>query len=192
MDKCRELLSKDIIDKIAKGLMKKSDEEYHHSKLYMLEQHLADIERKMQNLTKTIIDCDIDIVRIKLCEEMPKLEEERQAVENEISEYTHLKHSITDKQIKQFMLKLQNGSYDTDSTRINLIRAFINQIYLYEDKMIIIFNTGEKSEVVTPEMIEYIEKHPEAGSSNNSIVERTAIKTNPIIMLNCFAIVYSL
>ena len=192
MDKCRELLSKDIIDKIAKGLMKKSDEEYHHSKLYMLEQHLADIERKMQNLTKTIIDCDIDIVRIKLCEEMPKLEEERQAVENEISEYTHLKHSITDKQIKQFMLKLQNGSYDTDSTRINLIRAFVNQIYLYEDKMIIIFNTGEKSEVVTPEMIEYIEKHPEAGSSNNSIVERTAIKTNPIIMLNCFAIVYSL
>lgn len=191
VSKCRELLDDDVIDRMIKGLIAMSEAEYAKSELAMLEKQLTEIDRKIQNLTNAIIECDLPSVRQQLYTKMPELEQAKSTVENQISELSKMQKKINEKDIRRFLTNLRDGSYDNENTRKSLIDTFINKIYLYDDKITIIFNTGHKPEEITETTVEFIDSKSDAFCS--SLLQSGTLitgKTNTLYLTASFVITY--
>ena len=191
LSKCRELLDDKVIDQLITVLMNINKAEYAKSELASLEKQLLEIERKMQNLTNAIIECDLPTMRKQLYAKMPELEDAKSAVETQISEYTKLQTRLNEKDVRRFLLNLRDGSYDNENTRRQLINTFINRIYLYDDRITLIYNTGHKSENIAEETLEYIEKkNSEYGSSLKAVGTLLNQKTNTFCLSASIVLTY--
>ena len=51
--------------------------------------------------------------------------------------------TVTKRQIKWFLTELRNGDVNDIKYRKKLINAFVRKIYLYDDKMTILFNSQD-------------------------------------------------
>ena len=65
------------------------------------------------------------------------------SVENKIKIEESKLINLTKEQIKEFLLQLKNGKKNSIKYKKTLITIFINRIYLYDDKLTIIFNVGK-------------------------------------------------
>ena len=177
LDKCRELLQDDVIDRIVTAMVDHGKKEYATSELAWVEKQLSDVNRKLQIATKAIIDCDSDIVRKQLYLELPPLEE-RKILESKVAEFKHQKIYMDPATIKRFLLSLRDGSYESDNSKIGLINTFINKVVLYEDRLSVIYNTGQSDEVVSERMLRYIEEKSTSSecSSNSNPVDSKGIE----------------
>ena len=92
--------------------------------------------------------CEIEIVKKSIFEEMQKVEEERKNIENSILIEKAQNIEITTPQIRFFLTELRNGNVEDIKYKKLLINVLINEIYLYDDNMIIIFNTQDKENKV--------------------------------------------
>jgi hypothetical protein len=192
VERCQDLLDDKIIDRLIDEMVKKGADEYDKSELKVLEKRLNDVNRKISNLTKAIIDCDIDIVRRNLCAEMPVLEEDKSNIESQIAKYVQFNNRAQPDMVRKFLLKLRDGSYSNDNTKQILIDTFINQVFLYDDRVTIIYNSGHKKEITTKEMLTYIENKSaeQKCSSISQKVDLDDIQSNTIYFRNSFAITY--
>ena len=55
------------------------------------------------------------------------------------------------------MTQLRKGRADDISCRKTLINVFVNAIYLYDDKLVIFFNSGDKPVTIDDELLDKIE-----------------------------------
>ena len=61
--------------------------------------------------------------------------------------------TLTVPEIKFFFDQLRKGNIDDISYRKTLINVFVNAIYLYDDKIVIFFNSGDNPVTVDDELI---------------------------------------
>ena len=64
---------------------------------------------------------------------------------------------MTEPEIKFFLTSLKKGNADDIKYRKVLITTFINSIYLYDDKVTLIFNSGDKSVTINDILLSEIE-----------------------------------
>ena len=69
--------------------------------------------------------------------------------------------SISENEIRFFLTQMKNGNANDIMYRKALINTFINRIYLYDDKLTIIFNTGDKEVNVDDKLLSDIESQSE-------------------------------
>lgn len=159
IDKCREILTADNIAKIAKEIVSACEKGNDLTEMKRLEKQLKDIERKQNNLMNAIMECDNDVTRKLLFAEVPKLEDAKTAVEDEIIKEEKNMIRLTEEQVRFFLSALKKGAVNDIKYRKSLVSVFVNKIYLYNDKITFIFDSSGTPMTVNTDTLEWIDKH---------------------------------
>ena len=86
--------------------------------------------------------------------------------------------SLTITEVKFFLTQLRKGRADDISYRKTLINVFVNAIYLYDDKLVIFFNSGDKPVTIDDELLDQIENS--AGFVFGALGSTTQKNTTPV------------
>ena len=81
--------------------------------------------------------------------------------------------SLTITEVKFFLSQLRKGKADDLTYRKTLINVFVNAVYLYDDKLVIFFNSGDKPVTIDDELLSQVE-------DNNGFVFGTLSSTKTI------------
>jgi DNA invertase Pin-like site-specific DNA recombinase len=157
ISECRKLLTAENIDKIAREVVALCEREKDNSNLRRIEKLIRDNERKQKNLMNALGECEIESVRRSLYTEIANLSEEHDALKNELAIEKAGSVSLTISEVKFFLSQLKKGDVDDLSYRKTLVNVFVNAIYLYDDKMTIYFNSGDKPVTIDGELVEQVE-----------------------------------
>lgn len=155
---CQKLLTDRNIAKIAKEVIAVCEAEKDTANLRRLKTEISENERKHKNLINAIMECDIDSVRKSLYLEVPKLEQEHLRLEKEIALEEKSYPALTVPKVKFFLNDLKKRNINDIKYRKTLISVFVNKIYLYDDRITIIFNSSEQPLTVTDLLLSEIEK----------------------------------
>lgn len=152
--KCRTLLTNKNIDIISKNVYDVCQKENNQSTLLKcLEKRQRDLNNIISNLMKAIeAGENLDIINEKLTERRSELEEVKNKIAVEKMNFINL----TKEDIKSFLLLIKNGNKNDIKYKKMLISIFVNKIYLYDDKLTIIFNVGSTPITVDVPIIDNI------------------------------------
>lgn len=139
----RSMLTDKQIDIIANNVYKQAKKEQNNSQIKVLEKNLKENEKQKQNLINSLRICEIDSVRKTIFDEIKKIEDELNKIRNQIVICNSPYLDISVEEIVFFLRKLRDGDVNDIRYRKVLITTFINKIYLYDDKLTIIFNAKE-------------------------------------------------
>ena len=154
---CRGLLTKENIDRISKEIAKLCEENQDTFNLKRLKKQLAENERKHRNLINAVAECDVESLRKSFYTEILDLESQKAKIEEEIREEEKIHTVLKEPEIKFFLTSLKKGNANDIKYRKVLITTFINSIYLYDDKLTLIFNSGDKSVTINDILLSEIE-----------------------------------
>ena len=154
---CRKQLTPANIDKIAHEVVALCEREKDNTNLRRIEKLMRENERKQRNLMSAVAECDIDSVRKSLYVEIARLTTELDTLKNEYAIEQAGAVSLTITEVKFFLTQLRKGRADDISYRKTLINVFVNAIYLYDDKLVIFFNSGDKPVTIDDELLDQIE-----------------------------------
>lgn len=157
INECRKLLTAENINRIAHEVVALCEREKDRSNIRRIEKLICENERKQANLMNAVAECDIENVRKSLYNEISRLNSERGILKNEYAIEQAGDISLTIAEVKSFFNRLKAGELDNINYRKTLINVFINSIYLYDDKLTIIFNSGDKPVTVDDELLGQIE-----------------------------------
>lgn len=165
VSECRKLLTDKNIDRISKEVMKLYDSEASKTSLKRLQKQLSENERKHNNMVESIAECDDSDLRKTFFAKLKSLEEEHRILEREITEEKKLQpKALTVSHIKFFLNSLKKGDIKDVKYRKVLIDVFINAIYLYDDKLTLILNSGDKPVTINDKLLSALE-------NNNRVAE---------------------
>lgn len=155
--KCLEQLTDSNIQAIAKEVVAICESEKDTSTLKHLKTQLSKNEKKQANAMEAVIECEHKSIRDQLYDKILVLEKEHKELEKEIAKEEALYPKLTIPQIKFFLTSLKDGDINDIKYRRILIKVFINKIFLYDDKITIIFNTSDSPVTVHEELVDEIE-----------------------------------
>ena len=72
---------------------------------------------------------------------------------------------LTVPQVRAFLYALKKGNLNNESTRRGIINIFLQAVYLYDDRMTLIFNGGEQPITLDDVLLDEIEDHLESAVS---------------------------
>ncbi|MCL1823991.1 MAG: recombinase family protein, partial [Oscillospiraceae bacterium] len=168
---CRKQLTPENIKKIANEISTLCEIEKNTDTLKQLNKRLADVERRQKNIARVLTESEDEAVRRLMYEEIPTLEKEKTAIEKEITLETVSKPSLTAPQIQFFLKALTKGDVNDIKYSRALISIFVNKIYLYDDKLTIIFNSGDTKITINDKLLSDIER-------DCAEVVKVSLKTN--------------
>lgn len=161
ISECRRLLSAENIRRIAKEIVSLCESEKDTSNLKRLQKLLSENKRKQQNTIDAIMESDIESVRKKLESQIPILEAEQEEIERQITKEQAVHTSITEPQIIFFLTSLKKGKIDDIKYRKNLIKIFINRVYLFDDRVTITYNSGDNPVTINDRLLSELEEKDE-------------------------------
>lgn len=147
VNQARSILTDENINKTAKNIVDLAEKESNNSDLKLFNKMLKDNEKQNINLINSLKICDIDSVRKTIFEELQKMQEEQKDIESKIKLEELKNVDITIKEIRFFLNAMKNGDVNNLKYRKLLVNVFINKVYLYDDHLIIAFNTQEEKKV---------------------------------------------
>lgn len=158
IEECRKQLTPANIDKIAHEVVALCEREKDNSNLKRIEKLMRENERKQRNLMTAVAECEIDSVRKSLYGEIARLNTELDQLKSEYTIEQAGTVSLTIAEVKFFLSQLRKGKADDLSYRKTLINVFVNAIYLYDDKITIIFNSGDKPVTIDDDLLSEIDE----------------------------------
>ena len=157
-------------DEEARQLAEKEDT----STLERLNKLLEEKEKQKVNLFDSLKICDIDSVRKSIFEEIAKIEEGRQNLEQQIQIENSKRVNLDEKEVKFFLKQIRSGDVNDIKYGKMLVNVLINKLYLYDDNVTIFFNTQGKeysSKVPTIEEVEVRIKDTPAHQSVSVLID---------------------
>lgn len=159
LSECRKILTDFNIAKIAKEVMAILNASQENSELIILKKRLKDYEKQKIRLMEAIKECDDSNIRKDLFKEIPKVNDLIGDTEKQIAIEESNTLDISETQIEFFLTQLKHGDVNDIKYRRMLIKVLVNQIYLFDDHLTIIFNTSSKPVEITVNLIEEIEEN---------------------------------
>ncbi len=154
---CRKLLTDENIQKIAREVVALCEKEQDNSNYKRLQKLLKENARKQENVASAIAECGEESVRKLMYEQVVKLQNERAEIEKQFALEKASQVHLTVSDIKFFLKQLQKGKADDIRYRKTLINVFVNAIYLYDDKISFVFNSGDTPITVDDKLLSDIE-----------------------------------
>ncbi|MCL2797463.1 MAG: hypothetical protein FWD58_05370 [Firmicutes bacterium] len=149
-------MSDENIEILAQSIYEASEKSAENLSLKQLEKALKENERNKSKLTQIIMECDSEILRKTFYEELNKLIEEKAQIEKQLTVESITRVKLTKGQIKSFLTYMQKGRVDNPQYRQRLINLFVNRIYLYNDKILLIMNVENGEKHLTVSLLSYI------------------------------------
>lgn len=159
VNECLQLLTSENIRRIAKEVAKICEQDKDTYNLKRLKKQLSDNKRKKRNLINAVAECDKESLRKTFYDEIEMLDKQKVEIEKEISFEEQMSPMLTEPQIRFFLTSLKTGNADDIKYKKVLINTFINAIYLYDDKLTFVFNSGDKPVIINDTLLSDIEKY---------------------------------
>lgn len=142
----RKLLTKENIDRIAKEVVRLCEQEKDTDNLKRLRKLLKENEQATENLFKALESGQIVDV---IAERIAQKKQEHNELERLILEETSAHPLPTVNEVRFFLNQFRKGDVNDAKYRQALIDTFVNRIYLYDDKMTVLYNTQDSHSDVT-------------------------------------------
>ena len=150
----RRILSKKNIASIAKEVVRMSKVSQESSILAGLERRHSDNQKSIKNLMSAIEMGNItDIITKRIYE----INVEQAELEKQIVEERKGRVVLTLHDVEFFLNQLKLGRMNDIKYRKALINTFVSTIYAYDDKIVIVFNTGDRTTKLTEEVQNSVE-----------------------------------
>ncbi len=165
IERARNILTDNHINIIANAIYELAQKEMKdNTNLKRLTKRLKENEQQKKNLIDSLKMCNVDSARQAIFEEMQKMEEERKEIEKELILENVNKVDITVPEIKFFLKEMRKGKIDDIEYCKMLVNVLIYKVYLYDNNLIIIFNTQNKPYKEKIPLIEELEEKLGASS----------------------------
>lgn len=158
ISKCLEMLTDDNIHKIAKEVIKVNKTENDNSTIKFLKSQMNKNKQQQENLLDSLSMCNIDSIRQSIFDKIEKLELAYSELEKELSIEKLKNTELNESDIIFFLNKLKSGDINDIKYRRTLINIFVKSVYLYEDKVTIIFNIDNMSVTIDSIILNKIDK----------------------------------
>ena len=162
----KNVLTDKRIEKIAKLVITKQEEDNNSNLITQAEKELKRIDKEYNKLTDAFINCPTESMAEKIKSKCLELEENKESLENELAKLKLLESiKITEKDVIEYLNLFKNGDLFDKEFRKKLIKTLINCVYLYDDKIVIYFNLKNSKTInyidVIKDIDELIESHPD-------------------------------
>jgi DNA invertase Pin-like site-specific DNA recombinase len=156
----QDFLSKDNIDYVSNKLVELSKDEQDDTQIKILSKSLKDDVRKRENILNAIIECDKESTRKIMYQELEKIDARKKELDRIllIEKSKHI--DISASEIKYFLKKMQKGNTKDFKYRKMLINTLVNRVYLYSDKVIIIFKVDNNEQEIEISLLNDLEYSP--------------------------------
>lgn len=160
------VLTPSRIDLIAERVVAEYTKGFNSSSVKALESELREIDRELDKLVDALIKTESKTALAKINDKISALETQKESSDLELAKLRVAANiTITPNEVKAWLRQFCKGSpLDEDFCR-RIIDAFINAIYLYDDKVVIYFNIRDGKQISYIEMLESAE---EPGASECS------------------------
>lgn len=158
IEKCRTLLTAKNIAKISKKVVKFCNDENKNSNVSYLQKQLKEAETQTNNLIDSLKICELNSAKQAIFEEIEKMENAKTNLRKELAIEEKFIVKLTVDEVEFFLNSLKNGKIDDIKYRKALINIFVNSIYLYDNEILIIFNSGSTPIKVNINLLADIEK----------------------------------
>lgn len=140
----RMLFNDTLMESITDKLMELQRRE--NTAMPLLRQQLAETERGIQNMLNAIQQ---GVFTTSTKQRLDELEETKSRLEVSILQEEIQKPLLTREQVVFWLYRFRKTDVTDQDQRQRLIDSFINAVYLYEDKVLLIFNYKDGSRTVT-------------------------------------------
>lgn len=169
----RRILTKKNIDIIANAVVEYTEQQNDELNIERLKKLLAKNKKEKDKLLDSLKECDIDIVKTAIFEEIKKVEEERLEIESQLRIEESNQINITVPQVKAFLELMRNGKINDFKYRQMLINMLVYKVYVYDDNITVIFTLENKQiSVRVPDITKiessYLSKSPQPKSGSAS------------------------
>lgn len=161
LTECRNQLTTVNINIIIREVIKIVNSEKDKSNLRHLKRSLTNYERKNDNLLEAVEECDIPNVRQSLYKKLDQNEKIMEQIKLEIIEEEKALSFINKLKVKSFLHSLKKGDINDIKYQRLLINTFVNKIYLYDDRITIIFNASDTPYEIKDKLLSDIEEENE-------------------------------
>ena len=154
------VLTPDRMDYIAAALIAQYEREFGNDRVKDYEKQLERINAEVSRLVDTLAVCPAS-ARQPVFDKMELLDVQKTDLEIDLAKLRIASGiQYTEEQIKAWLKQFCKGDLDDMAFRERIIDAFINSIYLYDDKVIIYYNIKGGKQVSYIEMLESTEEPP--------------------------------
>ena len=135
MDK---MFKEDLINDIADSVMRLQEKE--NTTIPLMQKQLAGIHQSINNLVKAM---EMGIVSRETKQRFEELEAQRTELETDIIKQEIQEEIITREQVVEWLKEMKRLDLSLYDSKRKLVDTFVNSVYLYDDKVVIIFNCRE-------------------------------------------------
>ena len=134
------VLTPQHIENVAKAIVAQYDKEFSGSKIDECEKQIRQLDRELNKLVDALIDAP-KAAHKRIYEKMESLEAQKAAAESDLIKLRIASDiRLTESEVRAWLKKFCTGDLFDPEFRRNIIDAFINCIYLYDDRVIIFYN----------------------------------------------------
>lgn len=154
VNKCRELLTDENIQIIAKEVAAVCAADYDGSLLKSLRVKLKEVEKAIDNLLVALESGQAaDVITARISQRTA----EKKELERQIAIELKAQTPIDEKEILFFLYALKKGDANDERHRKMLINIFLVAAYLYDDKITYVLTAGDKTLTVTDSLLDNID-----------------------------------
>lgn len=163
------VLDKRHIDTIAERVVEVYNKSFSIDNIRELEKQIRDIDKELDKLADALIDSQSEKLTARINEKALQLEARRDDIQTEITkqriacEQAMLRKEDVVKWLKGFC----NGDLFDQEFRQRIIDTFINAVFLYDDKLLIIYNIRDGEQICVIENSDEIENALSASESSD-------------------------
>lgn len=161
------VLSDKNIEKIAKRITELSDKEAQSGRVGQLENQIRDLDKKLDEATGALIKTNSQAALRRINEMIEQLESKHQTFSEELSELRiKQEQRIGEKEIVAYLNTFRHGNLNDEDYRRRLIKALVNSVHVFDDKLVIYYNTQNTEPITHTEMLTDLETAKNNCSAN--------------------------
>ncbi len=165
VSECRKLLTDSNIEKIAAAVAAACEADYDNSAIRRIKAAIQEADAAIENLWKAL---EHGQAAEMITERIEKRQKEKDELQAQLAVEMGKEITFTAPQIKAFLDALKRGNINDENTRRGLVNIFVRAIYLYDDRMTLILNGGERPITIDDILLDEIEEHFEDAISGHS------------------------
>lgn len=153
---CRKLLTESNIKKIASEVAAACEADYDSSAVRRLKIALQEADTAIENLWKALERGEaVDMIT----ERIEKRKKEKEDLQAQIANEMNKQVVFTSPQISAFLYSLKRGNINDENNRRGIINIFLRAIYLWDDRLTLLLNGGDRPIEIDCTLLDEIEEH---------------------------------
>ena len=167
---CRKLLTDGNIKKIAKAVAAACKSDYDNSEEKRIKAQIKEADTAIENLWKALEHGQaVDMIT----ERIDKRKQEKEELRGQLAIEAGKQVVFTAPQIEAFLYSLKKGKVNEEHNRKGIINIFLRAVYLWDDKLTLILNGGDKPITIDDILLDEIE------TKNKVFVSSSMVASSP-------------